>query len=108
MKALVRMNGRKAKRRVDAQPTCSPFFVITPTQGIMQDDWPWTLTHKASGCSTGRGSDIKLMRKYAGILAALPIPWKRIRTPMGVLRSWQKLPPEIREWRNRFVDAMKG
>lgn len=107
MKALVCVDGRKARRRVDAESTCSQFFVVTPSLGIMQDVLPWTLTHKASGWRVAQSKDKNLLRKFAGILGALPVRWARIRTSKGLKRNWEKLPIEVQKWRVEFYEAMR-
>jgi hypothetical protein len=94
------------QRQVEAEPTCSPYFVIHHTLVSGGESDKYTITHAPSAFSVLQ--NIKGKRKArlcAAVFAGLPVRWDRITDDVSASKRFKKeLPKWVPEWR-RQVNA---
>ena len=99
-----RIRTSSGRKLVPCVATCSKFFVITPS--TEPDRGRYALTHTRSGFAAMFSNKHKPLRLMAGILGALPIPWGRIQSSRGLVKSWTALPIEIRRWKTLLGSSL--
>lgn len=92
-------------KQVEAEPTCSPYFVIHPTltrDGLDPD--LFTITHLPSAYSVlQRVEGRQKARLCAAVFAGLPVRWDKIKNLSTARRHFKTMPAWVTEWRRQVT-----